>query len=187
MATFYGMNSYTVNNNMVQSVTTTGGTILSQGDVNGSYEVTFRHDLSGCGGPQSGILILLKDIIPWTNISFEWLGNGIAACWSFMGTGDNYGTETGTFTGNLLAYNEALGDLVTRTYLTWEVPQYQRVNKTVACDNEADNFFRFNSGEYKSFRMKRRRDVNGSLAGIHHGRSCNTTSSNTIIRNIRVW
>lgn len=52
---------------------------------------------------------------------------------------------------------------------------------------DANNFFRFNSGEYKSFFMSRRRDASGLKGGIHHGRSCNSSGSSTIIKNIFVW
>jgi hypothetical protein len=188
MATVYGINSLMVTTSMIESVTITGGTITAQTtNSNSEYEITFRHDLSGCGGPDSGILILLKNTIQWTRISFEWLGNGTAACWSFMEPGSNFGSATGTGDGNLLAYNESLGDVITKPNLTWEVPEYQSHGRTYACDNDANNFFRFNSSSFKSFRMTRRRNVNGSLAGIHHGRSCNSTSSSTIIRNIRIW
>lgn len=187
MATVYGINSLKVTTDMIDSVTTTGGTIISQSDISTGYEIVFRHDLSGCGSADSGILILLKDTIPWTNLSFQWLGNGTAACWSFMDASSNFGSATGTGTGNMLAYSEAAGDVLIKNYLAWEVSAYQSHGRTYACDNDANNFFRFNSGEYKTFQMTRRRNVNGSLAGIHHGRSCNTTASNTIIRNIRIW
>jgi len=187
MGTVYGINSTIVTTDMINSVTTTGGTILSQTTGATPYEITFRHDLSGCGSADSGILILINDTIPWTNISFTWSGTGTASCWSFMHPSSNFGSATGTATGNLLSYDESLGDTIVRPYLTWEVSAYQSHGKIYACDNDANNFFRFNSGEYKSFHMTRRRNVNGSLAGIHHGRSCNSTSSNTIIRNIRIW
>lgn len=188
MATFYGIKTIKINSAFIHSVTTTGGTILFQGDINNSYEIHFRHDLFGCGGPESGILILLRDIIPWTRISFEWLSNGTASCWSFMNTVTNYGTATGTPTGNLLEYDESLGDGIVRSYLTWEIPQFQSQTRTSACDNNTNNFFIFNGGIYRSFQMTRRRNTSiQSLAGIHHGRSCNSTGAVTIIRNIRIW
>jgi hypothetical protein len=188
MSTVYGINSLKVSASMIDSVTTTGGTIIEQTDnPNTGYQITFRHDLAGCGNPNSGILILLKDIIPWTRISFEWLGNGTASCWSFMDSSSNHGTSTGTATGNLLGYSESLGDVITKPNLTWEVPAYQSHPRTTACNNDNNNFFRFNESLYKSFRMTRRRNINGSLAGIHHGRSCNSTGAFTIIRNIRIW
>lgn len=186
MATTYGLGSTIVTANLIESVTTTGGTILSQGDTSAGYQIEFRHDLSGCGGPDSGILILIKDTIPWKGITFEWLGNGTAACWSFMDSSSNFGSATGTGTGNLLAYNSSV-DVISRSYLTWEVSTFQSHDRTYACNNDANNFFRFNSSEFKSFVMKRRRNVNGQLAGLHHGRSCNSTSSVTIFRNIRIW
>lgn len=185
MATTYGLGSTIVTASLIQSVTTTGGTILSQGDTATGFEIQFRHDLAGCGGPDSGILILIKDTILWKGITFEWLGNGTAACWTFMNASGNFGDATGTGTGNMLGFDASV-DVISRTFLTWEVPEFQSHDRVIACDNDANNFFRFNSGQFKSFVMKRRRNINGQLAGLHHGRSCNSTSSTTIFRNIRI-
>ena len=189
MAIFRGPSATKVTTALIDSVTIHGGTIESQGDDgdNGSYSITFKHVNTGCGSADSGILILLTDDIPWTRIGFEWLGNGTASCWSFMHNGTNYGSSTGTATGNMAGYDESQGDGITRPYLSWEVEDYQSHNRTYACDNNANNFLRFNGGSYKSFRMARRRSTTSSLAGIHHGRSCNGANTYTIIKNIYIW
>jgi len=190
MGFFRGPKATKVVSSMIESVNITGGVITSQGDNgdNGSFSVVFRHDLFGCGGPDSGILILIKDIIPWKKIGFEWQGNGTASCWSFMDTGGgSFGSATGTTDGNMLAYNPQNGDAIVRPFLTWEVPQYQSHNRVFACNNDSNNFFIFNSSEFKKFRMVRTRNNSGQLAGIHHGRSCNSTGSFTIIKNIYIW
>ena len=190
MGFYRGPKGTLVTASLVDSITTSGGTIMSQGDIGprGGFKVTFRHDQSGCGNPDSGILILLKDDIPWTRIGFDWRGNGTAACWNFMNTGGtNYGAGTGTADGNMSAFNSLAQDAIVRPYLTWEVPEFQSHDRFYACDNNANNFFRFNSGEYKKFRMLRTRNTSENLAGIHHGRSCNSTGSFTIIENIYIW
>jgi len=193
MSSKYGRLSFLVTSNMVDSVTTTGGTIISQGNTgyNNSYEIIFQHDLNGCGTPASAIVILLKDTTPnWKYITWEWRGIGTASCWNFNHTAAWALSGTSAYNlGYLQAYNESLGDKVFNTYLTWEIPAYQTHSKVTACNNDANNFFRFNGAEYKSFFMKRRRDTSGNLAGIHHSRSCNSTGtgSRTHIRNIFVY
>ena len=74
-------------------------------------------------------------------------------------------------------------------YLSVNDSPYNTHNKVFACDNEADNFFRFNTGVYRGFSMVRRRNVSASLAGIHTGRSCNSTGSGsvTMIDQLRIW
>jgi hypothetical protein len=190
MGFFRGPKSTKVTSSMISSIVTTGGTITAQGNTgrNGAFSVTFRHDVSGCGGADSGILVLLRDDISWTKIGFDWEGNGTAACWSFMNTtGGNFGGATGTSDGNMIQYGTGAGDTIINPYLTWEVPEFQSHNRVYACNNDANNFFNHNSGEYKKFRMVRTRNTSGNLAGIHHGRSCNATGVYTIIKNIYIW
>jgi hypothetical protein len=191
MSTNYGPKMHKVTSTQIHSVTVTGGTILSSGDTgpDGEYEILFQHDLGGCGGPDSGVYIQLNDTVPWSNIVYRWTGNGAASCWSFN-TGNSFGAAadpTYGGTGNLAAYNESLGDGVFNSYLTWEVPAYQTHGKASACDNNPNNFFIFNSGEFRAFSMKRRRNNLNTLAGVHHGRSCNSTGTTTRINNIRIY
>ena len=190
MAINYGPKSFLVTCANIDSINITGGTILSSGDTSNGYEVQFRHDAGGCGGPDTGIFVKLNDSLLWNNISWTWLGIGGAACWSFnVGGFGGAADPAGGGTGNLQSYNPSLGDAITNSYLSWEVPQFQSHDRTYACDNDDNNFMRFNTGDYRSFIMKRRRNSMSSLAGIHHGRSCSSTGAGsvTIIRGIRIW
>lgn len=187
----YGPAGLIVSAAEVNAVNVTGATVLSQvDDVDGGYVATFQHDLSGCGGPDSGFYIELKDPFPWKWMSCRFRLLGAAACWSFMNT-SAYGTAVGASgTGNMINYNEAAGDRIIRTYLAQDDPQFSTHDKTTACDNDANNFMRYNTGVYRYFTMVRRRNLGfGNLAGIHHGRSCSSTGSGsiTIVDQIRIW
>lgn len=187
MAVNYGRKGYVIQLSDVNAVYTTGGTVLSQGSVNGCFEVSFRHDLGGCGGPDSGIFVELKDNISWKYMSCQFLLLGQASCWSFNSAG--YGAAVGNGTGNILPYSEAQGDSCVKTYLAQNDVGFTTHNKVTACDNNADNFMVYNTNVYRRCTFVRRRNLNGSLAGPHHGRSCNSTGANsvTIINNIVVW
>jgi hypothetical protein len=175
----------------IHSVTLFNIVMTKNTDENGRYIFEGYHTTGGCGVAQdSGVLILLKDDILWNKMCFRFECLGTASCWSFMDSASNYGGSTGTPTGNMLAYSEASGDRLHDNFLTWEVPAYQSHNRTHACDNEANNFFRFDGGVFRKFRMTRRRNVGAGLAGIHHGRSCNTAgagSAVTRITDIFIW
>jgi hypothetical protein len=192
MALNYGPKMHKVTSANIDSITVTGGTLISAGNTGaaGEYEVVFQHNASGCGGAESGIYIQLNDSVKWSTILYRWSGTGIASCWSFNVAG--FGTAADSVnggTGNLAAYNESLGDRMINSYLTWEVSAYQTHDRTSACDNNSDNFFIFNSGEAKAFTTKRRRNSLATKAGIHHGRSCNSTGTGAIttINNIRIY
>jgi len=192
MATFYGRKSTQVTLSEVNSIAITGGTILSQGnDSDGGYFIQFRHDLGGCGNPDSGIYIELNDTTNWTWISCRYRLSGSASCWSFSNTGgSNHGTAVGiSGTANLLAYNTANGDKLSKGYLSYEDAQFSSHYPLHACDNDANNFMLYNTGIFRGFTMTRRRNVGAGLAGIHHGRSCNSTGAGsvTIIDQIRIW
>lgn len=189
MAIHYNQRATKVTSSMISSITLFNVTMTLNSDIEGGFVFEGYHTTGGCGAAQdSGVLILLKDDISWSKICFKWEGTGIASCWSFMGS-SNWGASTGTASGNLLSYNEANGDRLHDNFLTWEVPAYQTHNRTTACDNDANNFFRFNSTQFKRFRMTRRRNVGAGLAGIHHGRSCNTTGTGDVTRisDIFIW
>lgn len=190
MAVHFNTRAKRVTSDDIYSITLLNTTVNTSTDINGGFVFEGYHTVAGCGGVETGILITLKDNISWTRISFKWEGSGTASCWSFMDPSNGaYGASTGNPSGNMLSYNESLGDRLYDNYLTWEVSAYQSHNRTYACDNNADNFFRYNSGELKRFRMSRRRNVNGSLAAIHHGRSCNSTGAGSVTRisDIFIW
>lgn len=190
MSIHYNQKAKKITSSDIYSITLYNVVMTKNFDESGGFVFEGYHNTGGCGTAQdSGILILLKDNINWSKICFKWEGYGTASCWSFMDASTNYGAATGTPTANILSYSENLGDRLHDNYLTWEIQQYQSHNRTTACNNNADNFFRFNSTKFKKFRMTRRRNINGNLAGIHHGRSCNTvgTSAITRISDIFVW
>lgn len=188
MATNYGLGSTLVTANLVHEVQiVTNTTLITEetGNVgpNGGYQVKVSNSAHGCGS--SGVYVVIKDTIPWRGITYEMVLTGVAACWSFNHPSGNYGPGGN---GNLLGYSEAAGDVISRSVRSWEVSAFQTHNRTFACDNNSNNFFHgsFHQGDPKIFYMKRRRDVNGSLAGIQHGRAC-VGAGTTIIRNIRIW
>lgn len=189
MATTYGQKGYIVQPGQINGIYVTGATVLSQGFDGRGFSVTCRHDLAGCGNPDTGIFVEISDFVPWTWMSVEFLVIGQAACWSFMNS-SAYGAAVGSGgTGNMLNYDESQGDKCIKTYLAQEEPAFSTHNKVYACDNNADNFMRYNTSVYRKCTFVRRRNVNGSLAGPHHGRSCSSTGSGslTIIQNIVVW
>lgn len=189
MAVYVGRNPVRVTANQVSAVTTLGGTILTQGDINGGFQVNFQHDNGGCGGAESGIFVAIRDFIPWTWISMDFEVTGSASCWSFMNS-SAYGASIGNGgTGNISNFDATQGDKCVKTYLAQNDSPFTTHSNVYACDNNADNFFIYNTGIARKCTFIRRRNVNGSLAGPHHGRSCNTTGSGavTVIKNIYVW
>ncbi len=190
MSVISGRSSVGVTSAYVNAVHVTGGTVLSSGNSSdGLYSVTYRVDLGGCGGPDSGIFVQLKDTIPWTGISFRVQLSGTASCWSFN-RDPGYGAIVGyNTTGYLQSYSTLAGDQINFSYLAQQDPAYSSHDPVYACDNDANNFMRFNSGTFKFFTMKRRRDTSSNLAGPYIGRSCTSTGegSQVIIDNIFIW
>jgi hypothetical protein len=98
-----------------------------------------------------------------------------------------YGSGGGD--GNIFAYDESAGDMCIKTFLAQDDAQFASHAKASACDNDANNFMRYNTTTFRRCTFIRRRNANGSLGGIHHGRACSEIGSNaiTIIKNIYVW
>ena len=186
MSVFGGSRGVLVKSEMVYAINLTGSTVVDLGTGNigpyGGYQLRVTHDNSGCGGPDSRVYLELINNINWKFISCEFIMEGTAACWGFN-------TDSFAVPGNLTTYNESLGDIIPnyRAQNSWENPTYQTHDKISACDNDANNFFRFSG--VKRMLMKRRINIENSRGGISHGRSCSSTGSGsyTIIRNIRVW
>ena len=189
MSVTAGRSSIGVTSAYVNAVHTTGATVLSSGNSDsGLYSITVRVDNGGCGGPDFGVFVQLKDTIAWNGISFRTQLSGTASCWSFNTAG--YGAIASfSTTGYLQTYNTSLGDQIYLSYLAQQDPQFSSHDPVVACDNEANNFMRYNSDTLKLFTMKRRRDTSGNLAGPYIGRSCTSTGSGSlvIIDNIFIW
>jgi hypothetical protein len=165
----------------IESISLTSATIVTAetGNIgpNGEWQIKVTHNNCGCDLTQ--VDIVLKDNISWRYITFEMDTTGAAACWGW-----NHGSYSGS--GNLFGYDESAGDRIFESINSWELAQFQSHNRTVACDNDSNNFMRYNENGPRVFAMKRRRNVNGSLAAISFGRACNC-SGYTIVKNIRIW
>ena len=183
MSAICGVNSSLITSVDVNSISLSTCTIITGSTGNlgtgGGYQLMFSHDNTDCSNSRG--YLELKDNISWSKIAYDMIMYGYASCWGFNDAGYSNG-------GNLLTYNESLGDMVYNCLNSWEKIQFQTYNKQSACDNQSDNFFHgsFATGDPKVFRMIRRRNINGSLAGIAHGRACNGYGT-TLITNIRIW
>lgn len=194
MSTFAGIspNSRLVTSFDVNSITLVNCTLVTDQTGNigiyGGYQVKCYHTTGGCGNPASGVFLELKDNINWTWMACEFELQGTGACWAFNNAGFVSGYPAA---GNMLSYNQSLGDIIPneRCLNTWENPSYQTHSKVYACDNDANNFFRFTTTNPKTFLMKRRRNVGAGFAGPEHSRSCNSfgVDAYTIIKNIYIW
>jgi len=202
MAIGYGAGrGYIVKASDVNAVYTNNMTIVTSEDVLGQYVFEGTHNTGGCGGPDSGVFIQLKDNIAWSKITVKFTLVGTASCWTFMGGGNsNDGTPGGFYGvagsppaemssfpgGNIEPYNESLGDRI-----FWDVNAFTNTAATMArkmnaCDNDANNFFRY-GGTKEFWATYRRKSATNGLAGVWAGRSCNTTGVNTKIENIIIW
>ena len=185
MSIFYGRTAERVTSSQINAVTLVGATIISQGDVEGGYEIRVQHN-TGNACDSTGVFVQIRDFISWTGISAEFQTTGSAACWTYMQPG-GYGSAGGD--GNIYSYDEALGDRCVKTYLAQDDAQFVTHAKASACDNDANNFMRYNTTTFRNCTFIRRRIVNGSLGGVHHGRACSEIGANaiTVIKNIYVW
>jgi hypothetical protein len=143
----------------------------------GEWQIKVTHD--NCGCDLTKVNIVLKNNIPWTNITFTMDTTGGAACWGW--NHDGYSE-----TGNLFAYDEGASDRIFESVNSWELAQFQSHNRTIACDNDENNFMRYNTEGPRVFSMKRRRNPNGELGAISFARACNC-GGYTIVKNIRIW
>jgi hypothetical protein len=165
----------------IERIDLTNATIVSgeTGNVGprGEWQIKVNHTNCGCDLTQ--VDIVLKDNINWQYITFTMDTTGASACWGY-----NHGSYSSD--GNLYGYDESAGDRIFESVNSWELEQFQSHNRTVACDNDANNFMRYNENGPRVFSMKRRRNVNGNLAKISFGRACNCNGT-TIVKNIRIW
>jgi hypothetical protein len=158
-----------VTNDMIDSVVNTNCTILSQGnDSTVGYAISYQFNLGGCGGTESGLYVKIKNTIPWSRILCKFTNEGSAACWTFNQNG------YGGLSPNLASYNTSLGDVIFRLDALNSFENTQFNVQTGACDNEVTNFMRY-SGVKSFYMFMRRNDSN--IAGVGHGRSCNSTGA----------
>jgi len=161
--------------------------VYSQNDSNGFYTIKAYHNGGGCGSPaESGVWVKIKTSIPWSRVVCDFTVKGSAACWGFNGNG--YGQFTDQ-SGNLQSYSTASGDIIFGPDAINAFENTAYTIKASACDNDANNFMRFNTSSDRTFTMFSRRNNLSNLAGPLHGRSCNSTGvdSYTIISNIYIF
>ena len=177
----YGPKGYVVGAKDIGLITLTQTSIDAgqTGDIgpNGSYQLFVNHLNNGCDSSQVNLQI--KDNITWSYVTFEMVTTGNSACWGW-----NHGSYSDA--GNMPSYNESLGDRVFESINSWELPEFQSHDRTVACDNDANNFMRYNASGPRSFCMKRRRNIGAGLVTISHGRACNNYGT-TLIRKITLY
>jgi hypothetical protein len=171
---------------MIDSVVTdttgrTTYTVTEAADGSAVVTVTMNQDVANGCSSNNGVRILIKDVILWRRLYVRMFTTGTAACWGW--NGDNgYGNGLSGPGGNLLAYNAGLGDFTRLENNVWNLPQFRKYFS--ACDNNADNYMRFNSTG-RSFDMYCRRNSMAALAGPSHGRTC--SSNGTIVfSNMRI-
>lgn len=178
MSTYYGRNYKNITLFDISSVSLLNCTNTNLSDIETGAVLTFSHPAIGCSS--SGFTILLKDIIPWTRITYKIYLTGTTSCWAF-----SEGTSYVPVNANIVSWNSSQ-DRVFFPINCWELPQYTL--KMSACDNNSDNFFHgsFATGSFREFYTTRRRDSMSSLAGLSCGRAC-LVAGTTIISDIRVW
>jgi len=159
-----------VTSDMIDTVYNQSCTILSQGnDSTGGYVISYQFNLGGCGRPESGLYFTIKNTIPWSRVLCKFTNNGFASCWGFNQNG------YGGVSPNLAGYNTSLGDII---FTADAINSFQSPSITVqtgACDNEVTNFLGAGGqGNPKTFYMFMRRN-SSAIAGVGHGRSCNST------------
>lgn len=184
MALSYGQTSYLIRSEDIYQIDLVQCTIQDQITDNRGAVITFLHQAVGCGS--SGFTILLKDVIPWTKISYTLRHeNGGSSCWNI-----NHGGSTSYLPSahNIVSYDPNQGDRFYKAKNSFELAQY--TVKTFACDNNSDNFLHsgYHTGTFKEFVTVRRRDTSTSnLAGPAFGKACIFGPGTTTISNIRVW
>ena len=161
--------------------------VYSQNDSDGFYTIKAYHNGGGCGNPaESGVWAKIKTSIPWTRVVCDFTVRGSAACWGFNGNGFGQFTDA---SGNLQGYSTAAGDIIFGPDATYSFQNSQFTIKASACDNDVTNFMRYDTGVDRTFTMFSRRNNLSNLAGPIHGRSCNSTGTDsyTIISNIYIF
>ena len=125
------------------------------------HEWSFTAANVGCGS--TGATMIINDAtipFPWTKIAWRTRVNFTSACWNFANTNSSYGIGA----HNILSWNTALGDAVSRTVNSFELSQYAL--KMEACDNETNNFLHpsYATGSFREWNMFRRRNGTNTAA-----------------------
>jgi|14BtaG_2_1085337.scaffolds.fasta_scaffold16549_2 hypothetical protein len=188
MSSRRGPKTIKVDESMIDSITLKNTDQTFGGDVDGQFVFEGFKTVAGCDN--SAVYIRLKDPIDWNMISCRFTINGYASCWSFNSS-SGYGP--GPYDGNLHSYDPSKNDFFSESRSTnsWGHTQFQSHSRVFACDNNSNNFYHsgYHLGDPKIFIMKRRRNLNGELAGIYHSTACqgSGTGHNVKISDINIW
>lgn len=188
MGTLYGKDSMLVTPSMIEDiiVDNTGRTTFTINvEENGAARVVANMVLNSSNNCQSnnGIFIRIKDVIPWNRLYVRILSTGTASCHGWNGNNDyGSGMNSTQQSGNLLNFNQSAGDYTKNEFNVWDNPTYVRSFRM--CDNNANNYMRFNSSG-RGWDMFCRRNSMATLAGPSHGRTCSTTGTVTFT-NMRI-
>lgn len=179
MSTFYGRNYRKVELADISSISLLSATLSNSINNENGAVLTFDHQGVNCG--TTAFTIFIKDIIPWTYITYKIYLVGTASCWAF-----SHGTNYAAADANIKTWDSNL-DRVFFAQNCWELPQFTL--KMFACDNNSDNFMHggYAVGAYRSFMTTRRRNSMASLAGIAHGRACVSPTGQSIVSDIKVF
>ncbi len=153
-----------------RNVTVTQGT-----DPNGGLTMTVYANAAGCGGPDSGHVFTLEDVIPWTRIRYyeQFVGSG--SCWAVFG----HHAYQPALQQNTHIF--VLGQDTIRDQLRMGGSQGHAFDGiTRRCDNEAENYWhgRNGSGERHARVILRRNDPD-LPAGLGTGGSCMSVAAGT--------
>lgn len=149
-------------------------------NVDGSAIVTVNMLLNSSNscGSNNGVFVQLKDTMEWNNLYVRFISTGVASCWGWNGN-NSYGSglSPSQSQGNLLSYNEGLGDFTKNEFNVWNLPQFRKYFS--ACDNNSDNYMHgsFQVGSLRGFDMYCRRNNMSLLGGPSHGRTCSNTGT----------
>ncbi len=138
-----------------------------------------RNTANGCSS-NNGISLQLVDVFNWTRVYCKFFSTGTASCFGWNGN-NGYGLDmtSSQRQGNLLAYNESNNDFTRNEFNVWELSAYRKYFS--GCDNNADNYMRFNTTG-RSFDIYSRRNNMNILAGPSHGRTCSSDGTVVISR-----
>ena len=193
MGVTYGKIRRRVKSTDLNRIGTIGSTILFNGDNDGGLELTFRADNVGCGSIPSSFAVEFKSEISWSQIEIEFNFLGTVACWSI---GSNTALDSSTsipsgFTSlnNLLPFSSNNKDKVYSAEYSYNLPQFQVSSEgqyTIRCDSASTNWGRFNTSNYRKFKMIRTKNIKKDPAGILVVRSCTQTGASalTTLKNI---
>ena len=186
MGTSYGKQIHKVVAADIDTLTQQNCTVITNGNVNGTYVLKLQFNEAGCGGSESGGNITINNLVEgwrWEYITFKNICYGNGSCYNFNETG--YG---GQGLNGLVTYNTSATviDSVQWCYQSFEVSGISEI--MVRCDNASSNVFRLGP-DPKIFWTTRRRSSSTSSAGPSHGRSCSSAGSGATweLSDIIVW